>query len=242
MGILKLKGIVISENNSSDYDKMVTILTPNGKIGCAARGARRPKSALMAATQFLCFGDYLIYQGVNSYSINSCEVNEVFYNIRMDLDKLQYASHITKIISDVTDENQNTYKILQLFLNTLYVLSETDKNMDLTISIFKLKLLSLLGFTPIIDRCSNCNKNDTKLSHFSFRDNGLKCSSCAKQDKGAIEITEATINAIKYIVLAPPKKLFSFNLSENGIKELEIVSKIYLNEKLDKEYKIDKIF
>lgn len=242
MGILKLKGIVISENNSSDYDKMVTILTPNGKIGCAARGARRPKSALMAATQFLCFGDYLIYQGVNSYSINSCEVNEVFYNIRMDLDKLQYASHITKIINDVTDENQNTYKILQLFLNTLYVLSETDKNMDLAISIFKLKLLSLLGFTPIIDRCSNCNRNDTKLSHFSFRDNGLKCSTCAKQDKGAIEISEATINAIKYIVLAPPKKLFSFNLSENGIKELEIVSKIYLNEKLDKEYKIDKLF
>ena len=242
MGILKLKGIVISENNSSDYDKMVTILTPNGKIGCAARGARRPKSALMAATQFLCFGDYLIYQGVNSYSINSCEVNEVFYNIRMDLDKLQYASHITKIINDVTDENQNTYKILQLFLNTLYVLSETDKNMDLTISIFKLKLLSLLGFTPIIDRCSDCNRNDTKLSHFSFRDNGLKCSTCAKQDKGAIEISEATINAIKYIVLAPAKKLFSFNLSENGIKELEIVSKIYLNEKLDKEYKIDKLF
>ena len=29
MGILKLKGIVISENNMGDYDKMVTILTPN---------------------------------------------------------------------------------------------------------------------------------------------------------------------------------------------------------------------
>lgn len=29
MGILKVKGIVISENNLSDYDKMVTILTPN---------------------------------------------------------------------------------------------------------------------------------------------------------------------------------------------------------------------
>ena len=85
----------------------------------------------MAGTQFLCFGDYLIYKGVSSYNINSCEINEVFYNLRIDLDKLQYASHITKIINDVTDENQNTYKILQLFLNTLYVLSETDKNMDL---------------------------------------------------------------------------------------------------------------
>ena len=125
----------------------------------------------MAATQFLCFGNYLIYQGASSYNINSCEINELFYNLRIDLDKLQYASHITKIINDVTDENQNTYKILQLFLNTLYVLSETDKNMDLTISIFKLKLMCLLGFTPIIDKCTSCKNKDVILNHFSFRDN-----------------------------------------------------------------------
>ncbi len=198
---------------------------------------------LMAGTQFLCFGDYLIYQGASSYNINSCEVNEVFYNLRIDLDKLQYASHITKIINDVTDENQNTYKILQLFLNTLYVLSETDKNMDLAIATFKLKLMCYLGFTPIVDKCSNCkNKEEVTLNHFSFIDNGLKCEVCSRQDKGAIEISEATLNAIKYIVLAPPKKLFSFNLSEESAKELELISKIYLNEKLDKEYKLEKLF
>ena len=196
---------------------------------------------LMAGTQFLCFGDYLIYQGASSYNINSCEVNEIFYNLRIDLDKLQYAAHITRIINDVTDENQNTYKILQLFLNTLYVLSETDKNMDLVTSTFKLKLMCLLGFTPIIDKCSIC-KNRENLNHFSFRDNGFKCETCSRQDKGAIEISEATQNAIKYIVMAPPKKLFSFNLSEESIKELEIIAKIYLNEKLDKEYKIEKLF
>ena len=108
MGIFKTKGIVIAEHNMSDYDKMVTILTPNGKIGCAAKGARRSKSSLMAGTQLLCFGDYLIYQGASSYSINSCDLIEVFYNLRIDLDKLTYASHILKIINDVTDENQNT--------------------------------------------------------------------------------------------------------------------------------------
>ena len=100
MGIIKVKGIVISENNLNDYDKMVTILTPNGKIGCAAKGARRPKSQLMAATQYLCFGNFVIYQGVSSFNINSCEINELFYNIRIDLDKLQYAVHITKIINE----------------------------------------------------------------------------------------------------------------------------------------------
>ena len=197
----------------------------------------------MAGTQYLCFGDYLIYQGVSSYNINSCEVTELFYNIRMDLDKLQYASHITKIIYDVTDENQNTYKILQLLLNTLYVISETDKNLDLTMAIFKLRLMCLLGFTPIIDKCANCRKSEhIVFDHFSFRDNGLKCNACSRQDKGAVQISEATVNAIKYVILAPPKKLFSFNLSEQCTKELELVAKLYLNEKLDKEYKFEKLF
>ena len=65
MGSLKTKGIILLENNMGDFDKMVTLLTPFGKIGCAAKGARRNNSSLMAGTQYLCFGDYMIYKGVN---------------------------------------------------------------------------------------------------------------------------------------------------------------------------------
>ena len=92
MGIIKTKGIVLAQNNMGDNDKMITILTPDiGKIGCAARGARRPKSTLMAGTQFLCFADFMIYKGVSSYSINSADPIEIFYNIRLDIEKLKYA-------------------------------------------------------------------------------------------------------------------------------------------------------
>lgn len=114
------------------------------------------KSALLAGSQFLCFGDYLLYEGTNTYHVNSCETIEMFYNLRTDLDKLKYATHITKIIYDVTNENENCYKILQLFLNTLYILSETDKDMDLVVSIFKLRLMCILGFTPSINGCKEC--------------------------------------------------------------------------------------
>ena len=80
---VKVSGIVISENNMGDFDKMLTILTPNlGKIGCSARGARRPKSLLLSGTQFLCFGEYMLFKGSDTYTINSCETIELFYNIR----------------------------------------------------------------------------------------------------------------------------------------------------------------
>ena len=236
MGIIKTKGIILAQNNMGDYDKMCTLLTPDlGKIGCSAKGARKPKSTLMAGTQFLCFGDFLIYKRASSYHINSCEPIEIFYNLRLDIDKLTYASKVAKIVNDVTDENQNTYRILQLTLNTIYMLSETEKDMEFILSIFKIRLLSILGFRPVIDKCVNC-KTKEKLRYFSFRDSGFKCEACGRQDKGAMEISDTTIKAIRYIILSDQKKIYSFELSEENKKELQLVSKIYLNECLEKEY------
>ena len=233
MASSKMSGIIISENNLGDYDKMLTMLTPGlGKISCVAKGARRQRSALLAGTQFLCFGEYMMYKGSNTYNINSCETIEVFYNLRTDLDKLNYAVEITKIIRDVTEENQNSYKILQLFLNTLYTLSETDKNPDLIISVFKLKLLCILGFTPRIQECTNCNQKEN-LQYFSLRDNGFKCAACSRQDKGALQMSESTANAIKYIVMAPAKKLYSFNLKDESLNELKLITKLYFKEKIE---------
>ena len=238
---VKVSGVVISESNMGDYDKMVTLLTPNfGKISCSARGARRNKSLLLAGTQFLCFGEYQLFKGGDSYKINSCETIEMFYNLRTDLDKLTYSSYITKIVSDVTTENQNSYNTLKLFLNTLYTISETEKDLDLVVSVFKLRLLKILGFAPNTKECVSCGEKEN-ITHFSIIDNGFKCFNCSKQDTGAIKISEPTKNAIKYIMISDPKKIFSFSISEEGKKELEIISGLYLNDKLDKEYKLEKL-
>ena len=191
-----------------------------GKISCVAKGARRPKSALLAGTQMFCFAI------------------EVFYNIRTDLDKLKYAVHINKIIQDVTHENQNCFSILQLLLNTLYVISETDKNLDLVLSIFKMRLASIIGFRPKIEECINCDEKEN-LQYFSLKDNGLKCKICGKQDKSAISITKSTLNAIKYTITAPPKKLFSFEIKDESLEEFKIIAKLYFNEKMEKEYKLE---
>ena len=234
MGTIKVKGVVIAENNMGDFDKMITLLTPNGKIGCSARGARRPKSQLMAGTQFLCFGEYMLFKGSSTYTLNSCETIELFYDIRTDLDKLEAAAHITKIIQDVTDENQNTYKIMQLYLNTLYVLANTDKNIPFTEAIFKIKLLTLLGFAPRVEKCCICGEKE--VTHFSLKDSGVKCTSCSRQDTGAIQISASTWQALKYIVLDPAKKLYSFEISEENQKQLEIIAKLYTNDKLEKNY------
>ena len=204
-----------------------------------AKGARRPKSALLAGTQIFCFGEYLMYKGTETYHINSAEPIEVFYNIRTDLDKLKYAVHINKIVKDVTHENQNCYKILQLVLNTLYTISETDKDLDLVLSIFKLRLLCILGFTPKILECTDCKEKEN-LKFFSIRDNGFKCEPCSRQDKSSILMSESTKNAILYTITAPPKKIYSFNIKDESLEEFKLIVKLYFNEKMEKEYKMDR--
>ena len=235
MAILKTKGIIIAENFVNDYDKMLVMLTPNlGKISCSAKGARKTKSPLLAATQFLCFGEYILYKNPTNdvYSINSCDIIEVFYNIRIDLEKLERVSEVTKIIQKVTTENEDNYKILQLYLNTLYVISEKDKNMDLVISTFKMRLLAILGLAPNIIECVECGKKED-LNFFSFKNNGFKCSDCSKQDKGGMNILEVTKNAIQYSICSNPKKLYSFEIPLEAIKEFKIVADLYFKLKLE---------
>ena len=182
-----------------------------------------------------------MFKGTTTYHINSCETIEIFYNIRTDLDKLKYAMHIIKIVQDVTQENENCFNILQLVLNTLYTIANTDKNLDLILGIFKLRLLCILGFTPKTQKCINCG--DIKEEYkFSLKDNGFKCESCSKQDKSTISMSESAKNAILYTVTAPPKKLFSFNLKDEALEEFKLITKLYFNEKLEKEYKLEDLF
>ena len=84
-------------------------------------------------------------------------------------------------------------------------------------------------------------ENNPKKAYFfigSLKDNGFKCETCSRQDKSCLQMSESTANAIKYIVMAPAKKLYSFNLKDESLNELKIITKLYFNEKLEKEYKI----
>lgn len=245
MGLIKTKGIVIGVANSADNDKVLTMLTPDlGKISVFCRGAKKSKNTLLNATEYLSFSEIIIYKSSNdNYSINSAEVIEVFYNLRTDIEKLNYATTISKIIYDVTQENEPAPQVLQLFLNTLYVLSETDKNMDLVLSIFEIRLLAIIGFLPNVARCSNCGlpmTEDMNDFYFSIKDDGVKCEICQRLDKGIIHLSKTAFSALIYILSCDSKKLYSFEIPEEAISELKLLTKIYTAQKLEKEYNVQK--
>ena len=85
---------------------------------------------------------------------------------------------------------------------------------------------------PNIKKCTRCEESEN-IAYFSIVDNGFKCINCGKVDKSAINISPTTVDAIRYIVTAPAKKVFAFELPEESIKEISLVSKVYLKEKIE---------
>ena len=86
----------------------------------------------------------------------------------------------------------------------------------------------------------NCNTEAQNLKeiYFSIKDNGIKCLACSKQDKGAIKLSEVAYTTILYILSSDSKKIFSFDIPNDVVNELKVVTKLYVTEKLEKEYKI----
>ncbi len=239
MSYLKTKGLIIREVNTGEADKIVTIFSRNrGRISALAKGARRPRSKLVAGTQFLSYCDYLLFSGREMYSINSCEVLEPFYEIRNDMIRLTYAAHFVDIINDVVQENQPSPRVLQLLLNSLHMLSKTDKEPELIARIFELRFLSIMGFAPFVRGCMICGREENAGISFSFKKCGFICNNevCSTNDLYAQELSQGAAKAIQHIIHSKIDDLFSFKLSAQVLDELGKVAKRYLRERLEKDY------
>lgn len=221
-----------------EYDKRVVILTKeNGRISAFAKGARRPNSALLACTQPFTFGRYNLYVGRNSYSIVSAEIDNYFSEIRDDLSSVYYGMYFCEFADYITKEDNNEKEILRLLYVSLLALIKGIISKELIRVIFELKILYLSGLSPHVFSCVKCNKNNTKF-YYSFETDGLTCKECRdKHNIRTVNITKTTIYTMQYIVNSNIKSLYSFNVAEQIIKELKIITKSHKDKYIQYNFK-----
>jgi DNA repair protein RecO (recombination protein O) len=239
MSFLKTRGIVIKEVGVGEADKIITIFSRNrGRISALAKGGKRPKSKLSAGSQLMSYGEFVLYSGKDMYTVNSCEVLEPFFDIRNDMVRLTYAAHFLDIIMEIIQENQPSPKLLQLLLNSLYMLSRTEKMPELVSRIFELRSLTITGYAPHVRNCMICSREQEKNYSFSFYKCGFICDreQCAAEDRFAPELSIGASRAIQHIVHTRMEELFSFCLSNDVLEELERITKRYLRERLERDF------
>ncbi len=229
----KARGIITRRADYGESNCMLTILAEGmGVISACAYGVRSKKSKMRAATQVLCYGEFVLNKKQGDiYRVDSAEILDSFYPICEDVTKLALANYLCELTKETFAEGDSS--ILSLLLNTLYVLAYRDVSISLAKAVFELKLSKYAGYEPCMDSCISCG-NDEGLCAFSF-DGGMKCSSC--KNPADMNVSGDMYRAVKYILDAEDKKIFSFIASDDVRKGLVLLSEGYVLNKSERTYK-----
>ena len=220
-------GMVISTMPISDYDKRIVILTKErGKITAFARGARRPNSSLLAATNPFAFGEFEVFEGKSSYNISKASIHNYFRELTLDVEAAYMGFYFLEFADYYCQENNDEKEMLKLLYQSLRALSSPKLKNELVRIIFELKALTINGEGPSVFSCMHCGER-ADLFHFSVRRGGMFCPEC-KSGQSAKRISESTRYALQYVVSSSIEKLYTFDVSEPVLQELKAIMKEYL--------------
>lgn len=237
----RVMGMVLSAATIGEYDKRIVLLTrERGRFSAFARGARRPKSPLSAATEPFTFGEFFVYRGRDSYTIEQVEVKNFFPELRKDLDALYMALYFCEVADYFTREGLEAAKELNLLYASLRALTVPSLPRELVRYIYEFKMLGIQGEAPRIFECIRCGGTE-ELHHFYVEDAGIVCEQC-HDGRSGITLSETTIYTMQRILSSPIEKLYTFTVGENILHELSRVVGVYFSSHTDKKFKSLSVF
>lgn len=234
---LKLSGIVLSSMPIGENDRRIVILTKErGKISAFARGARRPKSQLVAASNPFCLGTFLAFEGRDSYTIHSARITDYFPGVTGDIERVWYGFLMLEIAEFFALENADESVRLSLLYRGLKALSSERFNPELVRIIYQAKTTAIEGVYPDVFSCQVCGRKNS-LSHFSFDGRGAVCQACAGKSVHSQPISQSAMYTLQFIFNTPPGKLFTFELKDETLQELNFFVSRYFRMIFDHEFK-----
>ena len=150
-------GMVLNTMPISEYDKRITILTKErGKITAFARGARRPNSQLLAATNPFSFGEFELFEGKSSYNVSKATIHNYFRELTLDVDAAYMGFYFLEFADYFCQENNDEKEMLKLLYQSLRALESPNLSNDLVRAIFELKAMTINGEGPSVFSCMHC--------------------------------------------------------------------------------------
>ncbi|MBP3477721.1 MAG: DNA repair protein RecO [Lachnospiraceae bacterium] len=145
----EITGMVLKAEPIGEYDRRVVILTKEkGKLSAFAKGARRPNSKLLAATNPFSFGTFKLYVGRSSYNIMDVSISNYFEGLREDFEGAYYGMYFLEIMDYYTRENNDEKEMLKLLYQSLRALMHESLSNSLVRYIFEMKAMVLNGEFP----------------------------------------------------------------------------------------------
>lgn len=248
-------GLVIREVEVGDHDKLLTLLTPSeGQITVSAKGARSSRSRLSTATKFFTYANFEIYKKGEYRYIKDASVIEPFFGLSSDIEKMSLAAYLCELACDITGEGVSAAEILRMTLNSFYALSKDLYLPKIIKAVYEIRAAGFSGFMPDIERCAVCSDNGSEENMLDVMNGCIYCEKCAKEHQNAIEketyehpelaerliycrMTQNTLAAMRYALLATPSRMFSFELKDEAeIRYFSHACETYLLHHLERDF------
>ena len=214
MAQIATNAIVVRRADYRENDRMITLFSPTlGRIDALCRGCRRQKSPLMAASEVFCAGEYVLYQSREHVTVVSCQVQDTYYALRNDYEKLSHGMYCLELCAAAIQPAQENERLFLLLLRSLAHLCYGDAQPRRVTSVFLMGMTSLLGFRPQVGRCAKCStpilqakgQEDTLIAAFSPEHGGVLCPGCSAGER--CRLTERDVRYLQAIMKTGLKSL-----------------------------------
>lgn len=238
MASITTRGIVLRFANYRDHDRMLSILSPEyGLIDAQSRGCRRPKSALMPASELFVYGEFVLFRSNDRFTLTSCQIDDTFYPLRLEPYKLTCASYMAALCHAGAQPGQEARQMFELLLRGLYLLSYSRHSDPLTLTTaFLLQFADRMGYRPRMRRCAHCR---TPLPEegpwlFDIAAGGFCCSNCASRATWPVTMEE-------YIWMCRVIKNPLAEMEDTGEKRLFDMLRRYVESRLETPIKVSRL-
>ena len=229
--------IVLRRINLGETDKILTLLTrEKGKLNAVAKGARRPASRLVGATELFGYCRMLMAVGQNLDVVTQVEVRQSFPHLRHSLEKIAAASYMTELVDHFSEERLPHEEIFDLLLTGLTVLDMLD-DPGLIVTAFTLQLLAVAGYTPVFSECARCHADDGEFHAFSASMGGVVCRVCRASVKDAIPAAPESLDAARALLAWQLPQASQLELSDRARGQVLRLIRAFLNYRTDRPMK-----
>lgn len=179
MGILVTRGIVLRYATYRETSRILTLFSRDvGRITVSAKGCMRPKSRERAATELFTLGEYTLSERAGRYYLNAASIEDAFYNLRLDLDRLACASYFADLIRCVLNDADPQAELFDLLAASLNALCDAKLHSDVVRVVFEAKVMDALGMRPELDACASCGGPLSDKLWLSAEAGGIVCETC----------------------------------------------------------------
>lgn len=149
----KLEGIVLRRNNVGEADRILTILTPQGKLAVVARGVRKLASRKAGALELFQVVDLVISEAKSLPVVTEASAKQLFPRLREDLQAASQAFWAAELIDRLAQEEAGG-ALFQPLVEYLERVNQGATGLDL--HAFELLVLVELGWRPELTACVHC--------------------------------------------------------------------------------------